>query len=187
MDVQLLQRVSARFGEVLAQVGPGRYGLPTPCPGWTVVDLVDHVLSGNHRTAMLLTGLDRTTVAAELERLPRADDRRVDFPRSLAAQERAVWSAAPGLVVPTAAGAMPASSLLVMRSVDLLVHSWDLARAVGADDKLPPDLVAEVLALVEPRAAWVAVSGVFGDGAEGAPPPADDQERLLQLTGRRPR
>ncbi len=187
MDVAVLLRCADRFGEVLAGVDPDRYTTATPCPGWNVGDLIDHVIAGNHRVAMALAGRDRAEVDVALQRLPRAADRRPDYPPSVRAQSEAFRAASPQASVRTAAGPMTASRLLGVRVIDLVVHSWDLARAVGADERIPPDLVIAGLAVAEPQAEWMAASGVFGTGASGATRPPDDQEWLLQLTGRRSR
>ena len=66
---------------------------------------------------------------------------------------------------------------------DVVVHSWDLARAIGADDRLDPALVAFVDEFLSPQIdAWRA-AGAFGPAVDvGAD--ANDQDRLLAQTGR---
>jgi hypothetical protein len=66
---------------------------------------------------------------------------------------------------------------------DHLIHAWDLARAVGADDGLDPELV-------EACAAWFAdmephyrAAGAIGE-RPATPPGADDQTVLLAAFGR---
>jgi len=70
-------------------------------------------------------------------------------------------------------------------NVDVL-HTWDLARALGLDDRLDLDEVRRVSEIARG----------YGDAARGpqtfgpelpAPPDADDQERLLYFVGRDPR
>jgi len=74
-----------------------------------------------------------------------------------------------------------------MRVGDALLHSWDLARAISADDQLDPELVAEVWAGMSPMAGFIGKSGFFGSGASGAVGhDASLQTRLLDLSGRRP-
>ena len=72
-----------------------------------------------------------------------------------------------------------------MRTGDLLVHSWDLAKATGADDVLDEDLVQYVVASYEPLAAVLGSTGMFGTGQTGTAESAGSpQERLLDLVGR---
>jgi uncharacterized protein (TIGR03086 family) len=85
------------------------------------------------------------------------------------------------------AGDMPGAQVLRFRVGDLLVHQWDLARAIGADETLDADLVQEVWDGISPMIPMMATSGVFGSGPSGTV--ADDaplQTRLLDAMGRRP-
>ncbi len=65
------------------------------------------------------------------------------------------------------------------------LQAWDLARAIGADDRLPDQLVQGMWEEFAPEAEAWRQMGVFG--AE-VPVPADAplQDRLLGLTGRQP-
>ena len=69
-------------------------------------------------------------------------------------------------------------------TADHTIHSWDLARAIGADERLDPELVAVVTERLIPQIqAWRA-SGAFADPVP-VPDDADPQTRLLAETGRR--
>ena len=76
---------------------------------------------------------------------------------------------------------------LVFADRDLTVHAWDLARAIGQDLSLDPDLVAVVWGNVEPMLGFIATTGVFGAGPSGTvPDDAPLERRLLDAMGRRP-
>ena len=65
--------------------------------------------------------------------------------------------------------------------------AWDLARAIGADDKLDPNLVSQMWDGIQPMAASLGELGMFGESSSGHV--ADDaplQTRFLDLVGRRP-
>ncbi len=84
-------------------------------------------------------------------------------------------------------GDIPGAQLLGVRTGDLAVHSWDLARALGLDEQLDPALAASVWAGLAPVAPFLGQSGMFGEGQSGTlPEDASDQARLLDATGRRP-
>lgn len=68
---------------------------------------------------------------------------------------------------------------------DTLIHSWDLARALGVDDRLDAKLVAHTLRVLEPIADGMRNSMVFGP-LVAVRTDADEQTRLLALTGRNP-
>jgi hypothetical protein len=71
-----------------------------------------------------------------------------------------------------------------MRVLDVAVHTWDLARAIGADETLDPDVVAFALTLQDTFEAG-RERGSFALPSE-TPAPCSAQARLLHLLGRRP-
>ncbi|BCO35690.1 hypothetical protein [Mycobacterium heckeshornense] len=68
---------------------------------------------------------------------------------------------------------------------DVLVHTWDLARAVGADDRLDPNWCALFFGQLPAEPDALRASGMFA-----APVAVDDdtdiQSRLLARLGRDP-
>jgi uncharacterized protein (TIGR03086 family) len=80
-------------------------------------------------------------------------------------------------------GEMPAKDGFGFPLGDLLVHSWDLARAIGADDRLLPEACAVVYATLEPIDALIRAPGFFGPKLEPAAD-ADAQDTLLAFVGR---
>ena len=75
--------------------------------------------------------------------------------------------------------------LLPMLTTDVLVHTWDLARAVGVAVALDPELCETALSSALKNEAGLRSSGMFG-------PPIDvsadthTQSRLLAFLGRDP-
>ena len=65
------------------------------------------------------------------------------------------------------------------------MHTWDLARATGQDDRLDPDFCALLLAGMEPLEEVIRSSGQYGPRVE-VPADADVQTRLLGFIGRDP-
>ena len=68
---------------------------------------------------------------------------------------------------------------------DVFMHTWDLARGAGLDDRLDAVACAEMLAGMEPMAEMLAASGQYGPRV-AVPDNADAQTRLLGLIGRDP-
>ena len=82
---------------------------------------------------------------------------------------------------------MPARQLLGFRLTEYALHGWDLARAVGVDDRIDPEVLAALLEVLEPMAGMMAASGMFGSGpSPDLPADAELQHRVLDLSGRRP-
>jgi uncharacterized protein (TIGR03086 family) len=85
------------------------------------------------------------------------------------------------------AGDMPGSMVLNFRLSDLVVHRWDLARAIGHDETLDPVLAHTVWENISPMIPMMTTSGVFGSGPSGdVAEDASVQARLLDAMGRRP-
>ena len=68
--------------------------------------------------------------------------------------------------------------------MDVLVHTWDLARAVGAQERLDEDSVRMAYAALQPMDAMIRQPGVFGPKLD-APTGADVQTKFLYFLGRR--
>ena len=70
-------------------------------------------------------------------------------------------------------------------TADVFMHTWDLARATGQDDRLDPDFCAELLAGMEQMEEVIRSSGQYGARVP-VPDDADAQTRLLGFIGRDP-
>ncbi len=70
-----------------------------------------------------------------------------------------------------------------MVCADLLVHSWDLARATGQDETLDPAAVSKAAEFLTPLDEAIRAPGGFAAQIEPAAG-ADDQTRLLNFCGR---
>jgi uncharacterized protein (TIGR03086 family) len=63
------------------------------------------------------------------------------------------------------------------------VHAWDLARGIGGDESLDPQLVRVVYGRTQPHADALAASGLF-EPPVPVDADADEQTKLLALFGR---
>jgi len=68
---------------------------------------------------------------------------------------------------------------------DVFMHTWDLARATGQDDRLDPVFCAQLLGGMEQMEEVIRSSGQYGPRVE-VPADADTQTRLLGFIGRDP-
>ncbi len=144
----------------------------TPCQEWDVQELVDHAVGVQRRLA---TGM----LGAEL-----AED--AEWPAVRAGVEAALAdpSVLEGEVPEGPFGPMPKSMMMGIGTSDLLIHTWDLARAIGADEVLPAGPVASAyMGLQRMPEEPLRASGAFGASVECADD-ADEQTKLLSYTGR---
>ena len=82
------------------------------------------------------------------------------------------------------AGERTGAQLIEMRVLDVAVHTWDLARAIRADESLDPDVVAFALTLQNTFEAS-RERGAFAPPPGETPADCTAQARLLHLVGRR--
>jgi uncharacterized protein (TIGR03086 family) len=184
-----LDAIGKRNVELVAQVKPEQWDDPTPCAEWDVRTLVAHLIVGRYVYRGLLEGVP----AAELGLIRGRQSKAIgDDP--VAACERAVRSireafTEPGALDRTAhhrIGDMTGSELLVQLVADLVVHSWDLATAIGVDPGLDERLVELAYEFYVPRMHKdvMYAYGWFKPSAKPLPEGATPLQRLIQLTGR---
>jgi uncharacterized protein (TIGR03086 family) len=172
------------FARRLALVTESRWAGPTPCADWSVRDLVAHVLDEQLWIPPLLSG---ETIAEVGHRFSGDQIGRDPAAAWADARGAAVTAlAVPGVeqrVVQLSFGASTVADYVRHVSVDTVVHTWDLARAVGGDETLDPADVAAALTALAPMVEVFRTAGVFGP-ALPVVDDADEQTRLLALLGR---
>ncbi len=181
----LHDRALAATGRIVAGVGADQWGDETPCAGWDVRTLVNHVVSGNLWAAALGGGATIPEVGDRLDGDVLGDDPSGAYDASVAPVSE-VFHRPGAMDAPCAVsyGPVPGSVYAGHRFMDVLVHGWDVAAATGQGTTLDDDLVAGCLAVAEPQAGMLRGSGMFGAEVD-APAGADPQTRLLALMGRK--
>src|SRR5205823_4609620 len=116
---------------VAAAAAAQAWGAASPCEGWTAGDVIDHV-NANYRRLAAGLGVE----------VDQTGDRAADW---AAARDELLGGlsrdGALDTVVDTPAGQMPLGKFLaVFVTTDTLVHTWDIARAVQADEALDEEL-----------------------------------------------
>lgn len=179
-DWLALQKQAHReFGVRLGAVTD--WNAPTPDADWTVRDLVSHVVEEQQWVPHLLAG---SSIADAQRRIqPLGEDLRAEWRLYSLAATSAWDAAAPDTRVNLSYDTVPVSDYLREQVSDVAIHSWDLARAVGADETLDDTLVEAVWTVFEPQRDTLSASGLFAAPLP-LPPDAPLQLRLLALTGR---
>jgi len=177
--LRVQERAHAAFGARVALVA--QWDAPTPDEDWDVAALVRHVIEEQQWVPLLLAG--RTVGEARSRLEPLGSDLPAAWERYSAAATRAWASVDPDAPVNLSYDTVPAAAYLREQSSDVIVHTWDLARAIGADDALGDDLVEAAWTVFAPQKDTLEASGLF---ASPLPIPEDAplQSRLLALTGR---
>ncbi len=151
----------------------------TPCEGWAVQDLTEHLVDN----AYFFAG----AAGAEASRQdPITPSSAATAYRSAADTVLSAYGA-PGMleqVLETPFGAFPGAMVLSVCFADQLTHVWDLARALGATPQVDDGLVAEAMGAWEAFIQGDLRDGPLFDPAKTAPDGASALDRLAAFTGR---
>jgi uncharacterized protein (TIGR03086 family) len=181
---QIHERALSATGTIVDAVAARQLDLQTPCDGWSVRELLNHVVSGNLWAAELAAGKTIEEVGDRLDGDTLGDDAAAAF-RASARIAAAAFNAPGAMDAPCAVsyGPVPGSVYCGHRVLDVVIHGWDLAKATGQGTTLDPELVEAVAAIVAPQIDMLEGSGMFGTTVAIAGN-ADAQTRLLSRLGR---
>lgn len=180
-----------RLAELLGHVTDEQLTGPTPCAEYALGDLIEHI--GGLALAFTLAArkdfdsLSDAAPAGDASRLPA--DWRTAFPGQLRELAQA-WRDPAAWTGMTKAGGVELPGEVAGRVAmnELVVHGWDVARAIGRDYAAGEEELAAALAFVEMFSgpeSEEAREGLFGPivAVDRAEPPL---ARMLGLTGRDP-
>ena len=180
-----MSEVAERYGRIAADFDRRIHGIDTsewsrrsPCTEWRVGDVVAHVVSVHRHVA---AGLDASAPPP-----PAADADLVAGWRAATAEVRAVLADPERASAPVTGrfAPMPLHDVIGrLLCSDTLVHSWDVARATGQDERLDAAGVTYAFAMLLPNDEAIRGPGSFGPKIE-PPPGADEQTRFLCFLGR---
>lgn len=184
----MMARAAASFVEIVRTIDPDQLQARTPCSGYDVRGLVDHLLFWG---PSLEGAARKESVSPPAASEADVDLTRGDWAAALETQvERTVaaWSEPGAWEGTTQLGSpmeLPASLIGDMVLGELVVHGWDLARATGqhltVDDEVGEHLVEAVAKTAEQGREM----GVYGPEV-AVPDTARPLDRVLGLTGRDP-
>ncbi len=181
----LFRRAVDGFGRQVHAVGAGQWHDETPCDDWDVRVLVNHVTVEQLWVPPLAAGSTVADVGDRLDGDQLGADPGKAWDAAVAASLQAFE--APGALegaVSLSSGERPTSEYCWEMTTDALIHSWDLARGIGADDALDPELSQLVYDRTLPLAAELQETGLFKPPVP-VPDDAPLQTKLLALFGRR--
>ena len=169
-DPAVLRRGLDQLAGLLDDVPSGALADPTPCPQWSVQDLVDHIVAAPSRFARMARGEE-----VDWSATPSAG-------REPAAQFR---SHAEDLLRAVADGGAQDGSIPVdWQCAELAVHTWDLATALGrSTGDLDGEVAERGLAFMRASLTDDNRGPAFGP-EQPAPEGADAYQRIAAFAGR---
>jgi uncharacterized protein (TIGR03086 family) len=174
--------IAGAFTERVLGVGPGGWEAPAPCEGWVARDVVRHLVEWF--PAFLKAGAD-----VDLPKGPSVDEDPVaawaahnDGVQALLDDPRTVDR----VLTNPHLGEVPLDRAVDMfYTSDVFLHTWDLARATGQDERLDPAKCEQLLGGMVAMDEALRSSGHYGPKVD-VPEDADVQTRLVAFIGRRP-
>jgi uncharacterized protein (TIGR03086 family) len=191
MSIVDLGPAARRLGELVARTSDDELSRPTPCPAYTVGDLIEHV----GVMALSFAAAARKEGGPYAEPLPAGDAARLRagwrsaIPRDLRAvasawADPAAWSG----LTRIAGSDAPAEIIGLSLADELVVHGWDMARATGRPYDCEPEALDAAEGFLGQFASPDAPSGP--EVAFGPPRPLRDDacslDRVIALAGRDP-
>lgn len=182
-EANTFRRIAADFTDRVEGVGPEGWEAEAPCEGWVARDIVRHLVEwvtwwvgeGTDHSVMVTADVDDDPAAA-WNQLREQLQALLDRPE---AETETFDSAMFG-------GEMPlgvATERFV--TADVLVHTWDLAKATGQDASIDAEFAAGMYEGMLPMDDMLRESGHFGPRVE-VPDDADPVTKLIAFTGRTP-
>jgi uncharacterized protein (TIGR03086 family) len=184
--LEMYRRCLREFVDRVPQVGVEQWAAATPCAGWDVRTLVNHVVNEDRWTVPIFAGETIEEVGDRFD-----GDLLGTDPAGAAreaAQEAELAVAEAGALdrtVHLSFGDTPAVEYVRQLAAEHLVHGWDLAAAIGAAPRLDADAVRECAEWFADREELFRTWGVIGPRVE-LPSGASAQDRLLAGFGRDP-
>lgn len=175
--VAMFERAAADAASTVGRIRPAQWHDATPCAEWDVERLVSHMTGGFAYLEAALgdapseVALDAASYRAaanrcvERLRAPNALDRRCMSPAGFE------WSVAEAV-----AGT----------AMDQVVHTWDLAVAIGVDPRLDPEVVTMCVTMFLPQMPMIGRDAGFVGPEVSVPDDAPPQHVLLGAMGRSP-
>ncbi|MBI1843761.1 MAG: TIGR03086 family protein [Actinobacteria bacterium] len=174
-------KVADGFSRRVEAVPATAWDNPTPCEGWVARDVVRHLVEWVPGFFTGTAGLTFPTIpSADVDPVGAWSTLRAALEHQLADEPVATRE----IDAPMGRMSIEAAIDMIVTG-DVLVHTWDLARATGLDETLDPIEVARMLEGIEPMDEVLRGSGHYGRRV-AVPDDADTQTKLIAFVGRNP-
>jgi uncharacterized protein (TIGR03086 family) len=175
------ENVAAQFSLRATSVPDDAWDNPAPCEGWVARDVVRHLVEW-------IPGFFASNAGLELPKGPSVDE---DPAGAWEVLSGGIQSALDDPGIASREFDMQMGRYTIEDAVatfcigDILVHTWDLARATGLDETIDAGEVHRMVEAMEPIDELLRKSGHYGPRVD-VPDDADEQTKLIAFTGRRP-
>jgi uncharacterized protein (TIGR03086 family) len=171
--------IAGRFLGVARQASPADWESPSPVDGWTARDVVGHLVEW-------FAGFLSSGAGVDLPEVKVAEDPvRAWVTRTADIQALLEDPGGRMLRNPHIGEMALADAIHQFYTLDVFMHTWDLARAIGVEPGLDPARCEAFLAGAEPFEEAMRSSGQYGPRVQ-VPDTASAEDRLVGFIGRDP-
>ena len=175
------RKISGQVTDRVTRVPAGAWDNPAPPDGWVARDVVRHLVEW-------VPGFFESRVGISLPKAATVDTDPAGAWATLSDAIQALLDD-PEVAIREFEGPMGRTSVeqaidMIVTS-DVLLHTWDLARATGQDETLDAEEVHRMFQGMEPMDELLRSSGHYGPRVP-VPDDADEQTKLIAFIGRRP-
>ena len=175
------RKIAGEFTQRVQSVPDTAWDNPAPCDGWVARDVVRHLVEW-------IPGFFHDCADLKFPAAPSVDD---DPAAAWLALSDTMQAALDDPDIAAREFEMRMGTYRVDDAIatfcigDILVHTWDVARAAGLDESLDATEVHRLFEGMEPIDEMLRTSGHYGPRV-AVPDDADEQTKLIAFTGRRP-
>ncbi len=184
-ELALLKLATDQFKRLVSSVKADQWNAATPDTDWDTRELVNHMVNELMWIKPMVEGKTIAEVADKFDGDLLGND--PVMAATVAADSAVETLSQPGALERTvhlSMGDTSAADYCEQITSDIAVHNWDLAKAIGADTKIDPSLVALANKIFGPMAEGARSKGLFGPIVE-VPEDSDAQTKMLAMTGRK--
>ena len=147
-SIVMINKVLGETSRIVDGIEPDQLDNPTPCEGWTVRDVLNHITGGADMFAIAAT--EGKVSDEKLGQLMVGDNLGTDYKASFEAASGRAKQAfnAPGVaekMVTLPFGEMPAGVAVNFAIFDVTTHTWDLAKGTNQSTDLDPEVLGAAL------------------------------------------
>ena len=174
----------AGFADVAGALSEADLDAASMCVGWTIRDVVEHVIGGDRFAAFVLDGGSLPDAIDAVMGVDHLGDDMVASLADASAGARAAFAGPLDRAVEHPVGTIPARRFISFRVLDQLGHTWDVAHALGRDVVLDSEAVRVAIEIVELEREMLDASEHFVTPPATETDDNDPQTTFLRAIGR---
>lgn len=183
--IDIYELTRSKLRPILEAVNSGQFGSSTPCVEWTVQNLINHALGVQHFAQSVLAPGSGATPGGDVNAPLPAEGAAAALDSITTDVLATLRSIDLSATVETPFGAMPGGQFIMVPIADMIIHTWDVAKATGQNTTLDAGLAETGYNVMTGVAETGRANGAFGPEIT-VPGTASFQERMLGLSGRQP-